>query len=144
MFPQILHSAFGSGGKEPVAPAETPEPGGAPCGSVASVDGWLCKGIALAGVDRHEEALAAYERALACLPDHLMTWYQKGVSLAALKRTTEALEAYEYALAIDPDFFLAWHGKAIALAGIDRTGEALAAFERARATGPDDSGSWFH
>lgn len=67
----ILKGAFGSGRKEPNASAETTGPGGAVYGIASSVDGWFRKGIAFAGIDRHEEALAAYEYALAIDPAFL-------------------------------------------------------------------------
>ncbi len=62
---------------------------------------------------RAEEALAAYDRALALDPNDADTWNNKGIALKALKRYEEAVVAYDRALALDPNYVGAWYNKAM-------------------------------
>ncbi len=85
---------------------------------------------------RRDEALAAYDRALALDPNDAAAWYNKGVALAALGRRDEALAAYDRALALDPNRRSRKPGptRATSLAALGRRDEALAAYDRALAS----------
>jgi len=65
------------------------------------------RGAALRRLDRIEEALADYDRALALAPNGVETWNNRGVALAALNRHGEALAAYDRALAMNPQHLTA-------------------------------------
>jgi tetratricopeptide (TPR) repeat protein len=52
---------------------------------------------------RKEQALIAYDRALALKPDFYGAWYSKGSALFELGRYKEALTAFDGALALDPN-----------------------------------------
>ena len=95
---------------------------------------WFCKGNALYDLQRNEEALVAYDHALALGPalTDAFVWNNKGNALNALQRNEEALVAYDHALALDPTLAAAWYGKAIALRALGRVAEAEAAERRAR------------
>src|SRR5207253_3109668 len=71
------------------------------------VDAWVNKGFALGETRKYEQALDAYNHALALTAPPIaygIIWYNKGNVLVKVGRSTEALEAYEHALAfpIDP------------------------------------------
>ena len=57
----------------------------------------------------HDEAFAAYDKALALKPDLENAWLGRGNAFYALKRYDEAFAAYDKALAIKPDLEgMAW------------------------------------
>ncbi len=73
------------------------------------------KGIALGAIGRTEEAIAAYDQALAIKPDYHEALNNKGNALSAIGRTEEAIAAYDQALAIKPDNHEALYNKGVAL-----------------------------
>jgi tetratricopeptide (TPR) repeat protein len=54
---------------------------------------WASSGKALAGLERFDEALAAYDEALVLRPEIANVWRKKAGVLRALGRETEAQEA---------------------------------------------------
>ncbi|MGD1714055.1 tetratricopeptide repeat protein, partial [Dapis sp. BLCC M172] len=61
---------------------------------------WKNKGDALENLERYEEAIAAYEKAIEIQPDYYYTWDSKGIALINLERYEEAIAAYEKAIEI--------------------------------------------
>src|SRR6202008_640534 len=61
-------------------------------------------GNALHVLDRQEEAMASYRRALALRPDHAQAHNNIGMALRELNRHEEAVACFETALAIRPDY----------------------------------------
>jgi tetratricopeptide (TPR) repeat protein len=103
---------------------------------------WRNRGGALFNAKRFEEALAAYESALAVDPDNADAWVDKGVILRKLGRKEEALAACDCALALNPKHPVAWEFKGLALQDTKRWGEALAATEEALAIDPSRADTW--
>ena len=62
-----------------------------------------------------EEALAAYDRALAAAPDYAEALNNRGSVLQDLKRPAEALAAYDQALRLAPRFAAAFNNRGSAL-----------------------------
>ena len=56
-----------------------------------------------------EEAIEAYNKALAIKPDHAEAHYNMGNALKSEGKLEEAIEAYDRALAIKPDYAHAKH-----------------------------------
>jgi protein O-GlcNAc transferase len=86
---------------------------------------------------RREEAMAAYDQALAARPDFFEALFNRGNLLLEMKRAEEALESYERVLAFRQDFPGLWNNRGTALRNLQRLEEALASFERAAALAPD-------
>ncbi|MBD2295908.1 tetratricopeptide repeat protein [Anabaena sphaerica FACHB-251] len=95
-------------------------------------------GKGLGNLDRHEEALISFDKALSIKNNDPDIWNNQGVALANLQRYEEALQSFDKALAIkndDPDIWLK-HGGALTL--LDRYEEALNSFDIALSIKDDD------
>jgi tetratricopeptide (TPR) repeat protein len=63
---------------------------------------WFSKGNTLYSLGRMEDAIKAYDQAIALDSQFAAAWSNKGVALSNLDKYDEAIEAYDRALAIDP------------------------------------------
>ena len=61
-------------------------------------------GIALKEQGKLEEAIEAYNKALAIKPDYAEAYNNMGIALKEQGKLEEAIEAYNKALAIKPDY----------------------------------------
>ncbi len=95
------------------------------------------RGLALHELQRFEEALASYDRALTVQPDYAEALQNRGNTLHELKRFEEALASYERALTLRPDYAKALQNRGNALKELKRFEEALASYDRALAVQPD-------
>jgi len=95
------------------------------------------QGLLFDTAGRYEEAIAAYDQALAIKPDTHEAFYNKGNALGSLGRYEEAIAAYDQALAIKPDDHAAFNNKGNALGNLGRYEEAIAAFDQILAIKPD-------
>ncbi len=87
-------------------------------------------------LNRHDEAMAAYDEALTLRPDLADAQLGRGHTLFSLNRHDEALAAYDKALALKPDLAEAWNGRGNILNGFKRHDEASTAFDKALAFKP--------
>ena len=101
----------------------------------ADVDAWSDFGEALLALGRPDEALAAWDRALALRPSPELH-ANRGVALRQLGRRDEALAAQDRALALSPADAEAWSNRGNVLKDLGRLDEALASFDRALALNP--------
>ena len=69
------------------------------------------RGNALAELNKYEDALNVYQKAINIKPEYLEAWLAKGEMLLALKRYQDAQQAYEQAIQIKQDAVEAWVGK---------------------------------
>ena len=63
-------------------------------------EAWSNKGIVLNKLNRFDEALAHYDKALGLKPDYAEAWSNKGVTLNELKRYDDAIAKYDKALSL--------------------------------------------
>ena len=103
---------------------------------------WLTRGNALYDDSHYDEALAAYEQALALQEDDADALFNKGVVLGRLEQHAKALAAFERAITFHPDHVGAWYNKGIALGNLGRYTEALAAYDQAITLQPDYAIAW--
>ncbi len=95
------------------------------------------RGVALQESARLDEALAAYETAIALKPDLVEAHNNRGNVLAGLNRRDEALASYGRAIVLRPDFAEAHDNRGVTLYELGRYDEALASHERALTLKPD-------
>ena len=75
-------------------------------------------GIALQEQGKLEEAIEAYNKALAIKPDYAEAYNNMGNALQEQGKLEEAIEAYNKALAIKPDYAEAYNNMGNALKGV--------------------------
>lgn len=102
------------------------------------------RGLALRSLERFEDALASYDRAIALMPHYAAAHYNRGNVLQDLKRFEEALESYDRAIAIKPDHAEAHFSRGNALHELGRFMEALASHDRAIAVRSDYAEAYFN
>jgi predicted TPR repeat methyltransferase len=99
--------------------------------------GWNNRGGLLVALERFEDALHSFERALAIQPDFIEAQSNKAAMLLQLKRFEEALAGVDGALALQPDHAVSWNTRGNVLIELKRFQEAVASYERALALAPD-------
>lgn len=104
---------------------------------------WANRGNELYRLERLEEALLAFDRAIKINSDFYPAWYGRGNVLASMERYQEAIASYDRATKIKPDFHLAWRDRGALLAFLKQDREALASFDRALQFKPDDYVAWY-
>jgi predicted O-linked N-acetylglucosamine transferase (SPINDLY family) len=92
---------------------------------------------ALQRLDRLDEAVVHYQRALALDPSYLDALYNYSNVLLKLRRYDDAVTHYDRALALVPRFAEAFNNRGHALFELGRPRQALADFEQALAIKPD-------
>jgi tetratricopeptide (TPR) repeat protein len=102
------------------------------------------KGYSLTELQRFEEAVETYERALNLHPDDAWIWARKGRTLRLLGDLDEALNAYNKALALFPNYGWAFNGKGIVLEQLGNAEEARACYERAAEIKPGEIWHWYN
>lgn len=90
-------------------------------------------------LERFEEAVSSYDRAIALQREDAQAWNNRGIALAMLTRHAAALESHARAIALKPDFAEALSNRGMTLQALNRHAEALADFERSIALKPDDA-----
>jgi tetratricopeptide (TPR) repeat protein len=93
-------------------------------------------GNALQQLQRFEEALASYDKALTLKSDLADAHNNRGIALARLQRRDEALTSYDRAIALKPDYAQAYNNRGTVLSDQKRTAEAMADFSKAIALDP--------
>jgi len=101
-----------------------------------SADAYHYLGIALTGLNRAEQAVRSYEKALAMRPNFAEAHNNLGHALQTLGRAKEAIAHYEKALAIRPDYAEARNNLGNAVHMLERPEEAIAHYRQAIAIRP--------
>ena len=99
-------------------------------------------GDLLCGQGRLAEAAAAYDLALAAVPDLIMALGNRGWALRQLGRLQDALADFDAVLALTPDNFQGLCNRAVVLSELERFGEAAEAFHAALALQPNSAAVW--
>ena len=95
-----------------------------------SARAWFNLGIGLLQLDRADEALTSFDRALTIRSDYLEAVYNRGIASAKLGRHERAIVDFNTVLASKADHVEALYNRACALERLARYEEALADFDR--------------
>ena len=96
-------------------------------------------GLALKMLERREAALAAFDRALALLPDFAEVHRNRGHTLYELGRVDEAFASYDAALVLRPDYVDVLKLYAVALRKERMLDRSLVCYDRLIVATPDDA-----
>jgi tetratricopeptide (TPR) repeat protein len=99
-------------------------------------------GKSLYFLDRDEEALVAFEKAVELEPTSVDAWIGKAEALEALDHVEEALTTIDYALILAPENDIALTDRARLLSQLEQFDEALPAFDKAIEKNPSDTTAW--
>jgi tetratricopeptide (TPR) repeat protein len=94
-------------------------------------------GLSLGALNRLEEALQKYDRALAILPDYAEALFNRSVTLQKLQRLEQALKSYDHAVAVRPNYAEALCNRGIVLQELGRSADALESYDRALVVRPN-------
>lgn len=92
---------------------------------------WHNKGLSLATLGRHEDAVFCYDQSLQLDPNDPSTLSMKGVSLRKLGRYEEAVCYHGQALQLDSRCSVTWHNMGLSLHGLRRFEDAIRCYDRA-------------
>ena len=101
-----------------------------------------CKGTLLGHLQRHDDALACFERIVAIQPDSGPGHYSCGVHLQELGRWDEAIAAYTKATEVDPDDPDAYINRGRLLDDRGEPEDAIADYDRALALNDGEEIAW--
>jgi tetratricopeptide (TPR) repeat protein len=103
---------------------------------------WFDRGVKLEHLGQHEEAIAAFDSAIAIAPGLAFPWYVRGNALYELGHYPEAIDCYKKALELDPDYADAWNNLGLSAFKLHHYTDALAAFDLAIARDPSNAFPW--
>jgi len=95
------------------------------------------RGNILVALQRLDEAVASYDKAIALKSDFVEPLCNRGGALQELKRFDAALASYDQAIALKPNSAEAFCNRGLALQELKRFDEALANYDKAIALTPD-------
>ncbi|MCG9893501.1 MAG: tetratricopeptide repeat protein [Thermosynechococcaceae cyanobacterium MS004] len=115
-------------------------------------DSWVERrmyGNCLGRLERFEEAIASYDKALQIKPDDPQSWHARSDALYSLGRYEEAIVSCDKALQIQSDsdycwdsFF--WNNRGVALDKLGCHEEAIASYDKALRHKPDFYDAWYN
>uniref|UniRef100_A0ACD5H053 Tetratricopeptide repeat protein n=1 Tax=Desertifilum tharense IPPAS B-1220 TaxID=1781255 RepID=A0ACD5H053_9CYAN len=98
---------------------------------------WENRGCRLCQTEAYEDAIAAFDRAIALNPNYPPAWNHRGNALSALKRYPQALASYDKAVALNPQYHQAWFNRGLLFNDMQAYGNAIESYQRALAIHPD-------
>ena len=93
--------------------------------------------LALQNMNRLEEAVASYDRAIVLEPNLAEAYYNRGNALRDLRRLEEAVASYERASALKPELAQVHSNRASVLRDLGRLEEAVKSYDQASARNPN-------
>lgn len=100
------------------------------------------QGETLANLQRYDDALAAYDRAIGIRQDFPEAWKGRGQMLAQLQQYQPALDAFDRAIQLDPQSSESWSDRGYLLNEWQRPNEALQSFAQAIELQQDFPEAW--
>ncbi len=100
-------------------------------GELGIAMGWNQRGHALTGMGNLEEALAAFNRAIALKPDYANAWSNRSVALWRMGKYDDALTSNQRAIELAPFSSQAWFNQGRILTTLGKFEDAVTSYERA-------------
>lgn len=96
-------------------------------------------GSTLSDLGRYQEAIEAYQQAIAIDPQYAYPYNNLGNALAYLNRNEEAIRRYRQAIAVTPEYIDPYNGLGNALVALGRNKEAVEVYRQAISIDPEDA-----
>jgi len=96
------------------------------------------RGSAFKDVERVQEAIADFSKAITYKPDYKSSLYNRGTAYKDINKFPEALADFNKALLLDPDFVEAYHNRGLTLDQMGKTDLAIKDFTKALAYNAND------
>ena len=110
---------------------------------------WNAKGFALAELDKHDEAIKAYDHAIELDSNCFLAIYNKANLLMRMNYDDKSIQLFARVLEItddiiskNPNDFLAWRTKGITLLDLERADNALECLNKSISINSKDNYSW--
>lgn len=103
---------------------------------------WYDRAGSLYQLQRYEEAIASYDKAIAIQPDYPDAWNNRGMALKMLQRYDQAVASFDRAVAIEPNYHRAWNNRGNCLSSMGRYEAAIVSYDRALALHPEGYELW--
>ena len=97
---------------------------------------WTNRGQVEGRLGKHQDALLAFEKALALSPSNARAWMGRGVAAMSLGEDETSLPYFRKALDLEPQNAVFWNGYGTALGILGRDEEAVNSFDKALALEP--------
>jgi tetratricopeptide (TPR) repeat protein len=104
-------------------------------------------GMVLSELDRYQEAVASFDKAIALNPGYASAYNNRGVALQAMARYEDALASFDKAIALNPGFAEAFYNRGNVINALVERGnelferncdtEALACYDKAISVAPE-------
>jgi len=93
-------------------------------------------GNVLKGLNRINEAISSYDKAINIKPDHEL-YLLKGVACYEIKKLEDALISYDKSIKLNPDSFVAYCNKGLVLVDLNRIEEGVSNYDKAIQINPN-------
>jgi tetratricopeptide (TPR) repeat protein len=110
----------------------------------SAADNLVSEGNAFLQTKNYTRAIAAYDQAIALVPDNTEAWNGKADALNRAGMFGDALTASDKALALDPNFVKGWINRGYILYNLGRYDDELKAYEMAISLDPGNAEAWFN
>lgn len=100
-------------------------------GCTSDVKGWYQQGESHLMKDRYEEAVAAYDQAIALDQGYAEAWSRRGLTLALLGKANESEDSFSQAISLAPEDAEIYYNQAHARNQTGNRAGALASLDRA-------------
>ena len=104
----------------------------------------ITEGNILNKLNRKEEALNSYDKAIELNPSDATAYYNRGNVLNDLNRKEEALNSYDKAIELNPSDATAYSNRGITLRQLNRKEEALSSYDKAIELNPSDATAYYN
>lgn len=105
---------------------------------------WYNQGNKLRKLQRYEDAIASYERAIEIKSDYYEAWYYRSYLLYQLQRYEEAITSYDKVIQLNPEDADTWYYRGIALEKLQRYEDAIASYDKAIQIQSDFPYAWYN
>ena len=103
---------------------------------------WINRGISLLGLQRYEDALKSFDRALEIQPNDYRAWANRGIVFDSLQRYEEAIQNFNFSLDIQPNESHTWNNRGLSLWDLGKFEEAVLDFDKALEIQPNSDHAW--